>query len=215
MTREMVVVLGDVVDSRKIQNREGFQEELDEILRDINDQRSNELSADFEIIKGIDEIGGVLTSPELVYQIQQEIAERIHPESIRLVAVHGRVDIGTDENSISKMDGPAFAKADQLLSSIEKRGFLFDMNVREDAYEDLLVDEINLITFVKSRWTERQMKIARLYRDLGVQTDVAEQLSISQQAVSKTLREARIKQILSIEDRINDALHSPNIGEVG
>lgn len=214
MARTHIVVLGDVVDSQKIADRERFQAELGEVLADVNERYRGQLVADFETIKGIDEVAGVLDDPAPLYRIQREITERIHPESIRLVAVRGSVDVGADERNVSEMDGPAFAEADRLLSSVEKSGFLFDVRLRDDAYEELLADEINLIAFVKSRWTEHQMTVARLYRELGVQIDVAERLSVSQQAVSKTLRESRAKQILSIEDRIDEVFEGYNVGGV-
>lgn len=56
------VILGDVVDSRSIENRAAFRDELIGTLTHVNSTYEDQIHTPFETIKGIDEIGGVLSS---------------------------------------------------------------------------------------------------------------------------------------------------------
>jgi len=60
---KMFVLLGDIVSSRKIDDEISFQRRLESACRIINGKFREDIHADFKIIKGIDEIGGVLRSP--------------------------------------------------------------------------------------------------------------------------------------------------------
>ncbi|TAN38338.1 MAG: hypothetical protein EPN24_05840 [Candidatus Methanoperedens sp.] len=62
MKKKLYVLSGDVISSRQIRNREDVQKKLAEACKKINTVYANEISADFKILKGTDEIGGVLST---------------------------------------------------------------------------------------------------------------------------------------------------------
>lgn len=206
MAGQYCVVLGDVVDSREIDDREAFQRTLAETLDATNEEFDDSLQAPFAVLKGVDEIGGVLRTVPPVVEIQRRLARAVHPQQIRIAAVLGRVDVNEGAGDVSVMDGEAFARADALLAELESDDFTFRLEGDEPVLDDLLSDEINLLDMLRAEWTERQLEIVTRFDELDSQKAVAESLDISPQAVSKALSRTKGQKVLAIEGRLAEAV---------
>lgn len=200
------VVLGDVVRSRNIRGRTEFRRRIEEGCKRANERFERSIAAEFKLLKGIDELGGVLRTPIDVYDVARTFTEVVRPHRIRLAVVFGEVDVGSQSSDVSKMDGPAFHRADELLSTIEKQKLLFDMETNTGRLDVSVSDEVNLLLSRRRNWTERQRETIETYREHGTQRDVAESLDVTQQAVSKTLNEAEWPMVETIEERLRDSL---------
>lgn len=199
------VLLGDVVDSQKIDDRSAFQQQLRDGLATVNDAYGTSIHTEFRILKGIDEVGGVLTDPAATYDIVKTLAETVHPYEITTVLVYDEIDVGLDQPNVAQMDGPAFAHADERIQENKRRDFLFDVAVGGGAIESLLRDMVNLLLFFRGTWTDRQREIARAYETADTQKAVAAELDVSEGLVSRQLSTARAKQVLEMEKRVSDA----------
>jgi len=203
MKRKLYVLLGDVISSRRISDRERFQNKFEEILEKINAAYVEDIFADFKILKGIDEIGGVLSTMSNIYKIINEILEQLHPNLIRFVLIFDYIDTGMESFDISKMDGPAFHKASDTMNTLKKSKLLFEMSVSDKMIDTAIIGQINLILFTKKNWSLKQHQIVREYKSTNNQDDVAKKLGITQQAVSKTLNKVMWKEIFQIEEKLN------------
>lgn len=201
MARQYCVVLGDVVASRDITDRESFQKTARETFRAINDEHNSYIRADFSYIKGIDEFGGVLTSVAPVAAIQRTLSRSMHPEQLRLAAAVGEIDITMEPGNPASMDGPAFATAARVLTEIERDGDTFRLDGTEPLVDGVISDQITLLDVIRQRWSERKMEVVRASERNETQTAVAETLGITRQAVSNHLREVR--PVLRIEERLD------------
>ena len=85
MPKKLFVLLGDVKSSREIKNRKLFQEKLIKVCNELNQEYQQNLYADFKILKGLDEIGGVLTETSSIYKIISKITNQIYPNTIRFI----------------------------------------------------------------------------------------------------------------------------------
>lgn len=206
MTERYCVVLGDVVDSREIDDREAFQRTLTETLDAINEEFDDSLQAPFAVLKGVDEIGGVLRTVPPVVKTQRRLARAVHPQQMRVVAVLGAVDVNEGAGDVAVMDGEAFARADALLAELESEDFTFRLAGDEPVLDVLLSDEINLLDMLRAEWTERQLEIVTRLDELDSQKAVAESLDISPQAVSKALSRTKGRKVLAIEERLDEAV---------
>jgi len=213
MTDRHCVVLGDVVGSREIADRPSFQNQLRAAIDNVNEEYADALVADFAILKGVDEIGGVLASVRPIAAIQRTLARAVHPEQIRLAAVVGQIDVNPESARISMMDGTALSDADELLSTLETENLTFRLEGERPRYDRLVSDQVNLLDMIRADWSDRQLEVITEYERLGTQTAVAEALDVSPQAISKSLRTARAKRVLAIEERLEATLESyPRIG---
>lgn len=208
MNERYCVVLGDVVDSRKIDDRSEFRQTLARALSEVNDAYGETLHAPFSILKGVDEIGGVLSSVQHLASIQKTLLRMVHPEQIRIAAVVGEIDVNADAHSIADMDGPALSRADAVLSELESDGLTFRLHSDQSRYDELISDEINLLNIIRGNWSQRQAEIITTYERFDSQKQVADSLDISPQAVSNALRDSKAKRILGIESRLDAHLRS-------
>lgn len=203
---ERYVVLGDVVQSREIAARERFRRMLADACEDVNREYRTDIVAPFELLKGVDELGGVLSSVTGIYDIVKDLFDALHPHRLRIAVVRGEIDVGADTGVVSQMDGPAFHRADELLEQVERADLLFDARIGQERFDLAVADEINLLLATRRRWTDRQREIIDYYERYGSQYDVAEELGITQQAVSKSLGKASWQMVQRIEERLGRVL---------
>lgn len=200
------VVLGDVVQSRDIEARERFRKMLTDACDRVNRQYEADIEAPFQLLKGVDELGGVLSSATSVYDIVKDLFDALYPHRLRIAIVRDQIDVGVETGVVSKMDGPAFHRADELLDNVEQSDLLFDVRTGRERFDLAVADEINLLLTMRQRWTDRQREIIQCYKHHENQYQVADELGISQQAVSKSLGKASWSMIQHIEQRLDRVL---------
>ncbi|MCX9010432.1 MAG: SatD family protein [Candidatus Methanoperedens sp.] len=206
MTPQFYVLSGDVLSSRRMKNKEAFQKTLEKACRKINKAYAGDIYADFKILKGIDEMEGVLLNISHIYGIVSSFLEQIYPHSMRFVLASGSIDTSLESRNVSKMDGPAFHKAYDMMGELKRSNLLFDMSTDNETIDALVGGEINSLLLLKGNWSAKQYMIVKAYREKGSQYEAAKTLGITQQTVSKALTRAMWKEIESIENRLNHAL---------
>lgn len=77
-----IAIIGDIKNSKKIEDRNRVQKKLNEILNDINEKYQDDISAKFIITLG-DEFQGLLGDGKNVIEIIEEIQWKMHPVEIR------------------------------------------------------------------------------------------------------------------------------------
>lgn len=202
------VVVGRVMDSRSVDDRGVLRASLDEGIARANEVLREQTVAPFSMVRGLDEIGGVLTSPERAYRALREITEAVHPVAVRFAVVHGEIDVGLATESVARMDGPAFHEADRLLERLAADGdavALADPDV-EPWIRTLLADQIRLLFTMKRGWTAHQAELVRAYRRAESMQAIADERDVSVQTVSQTLARANATQILAVESNLEAAL---------
>lgn len=200
------VVLGDVVGSRDIADREAFRGTLLDAIATVNDTFDDHVVADVTLQKGVDEFGGVLDSPTSVYDVVDTLARHLHPQEVRFAVCWGTVDVAPHATDVQQMDGPAFHCADELQQPIADSPFRFAMDLDDAPLDTSLADEINLLMLRKAEWTPRQHRVVSRYETLGSQQAVADALDISQPAISQALSRANYPVLREIEGRLRETL---------
>lgn len=202
----LYVVLGDVVDSRNIGDQASFQRRLQRACETINERCERDVYAEFSVLKGIDEVGGVLDSAASTYDVARELNDVLHPERIRMAVAFGRVTVGLASRDVSQMGGPAFNRASDTLGDIEEMGLLFSLSGVQEPLDSTVTDVINLLLTIRGDWTDRQREVVRAYERFGTQTEAASHLGVTQQAVSRSLRQASWQIVETIEHRLRSTL---------
>lgn len=147
-----------------------------------------------------------------VYKIINTLQEQFFPHSMRFVLVFDYIDTAVESQEVSRMDGPAFHRASDILKDLKGSRLMFKMSIGDEIMEKMVTGEINLIFLLKKSWSLRQCRIIYEYRKTGNQNIVANALGISQQAVSKALNRSMWKEISGIEEDLNYVLqYSPTL----
>lgn len=202
---DQYVVLGDVVDSRAISDRDGFRETFASARERLAEAYGNAFVAGPSVLKGIDELGAVVSTLEPIYDVVRTLQHDLHPHAIRLAVASGDISVG-QAGSVAHMDGEAFHRATELLERIERDGLRFGLDTGNQPLDTAVADEINLLVHLREGWTDRQREVVTRYERAETQRAVASDLDISQQAVSNVLQSASWPLIETIEDRLRETL---------
>ncbi|MEZ3115970.1 SatD family protein [Halobaculum sp. MBLA0147] len=206
MTETAWILLGDVIDSREIADRDAFETRLTGTLRRVADEYEEDVIEAPRRIKGIDEIAGVLGSVENVVGVQRQISLGVHPERIRLVVVRGDVErVGAGD--VTEMRGAGFADAADELDRVEAAGETFSL-VGLPRRAASLSATVNLLDYVRSTWTERRVEVLRAVETHGSQAAAASELGVSRQAINGHLTDESVKTVDAVERTLSEELSS-------
>lgn len=205
MTVTAYVVVADVVGSRDIANRGAFRQSLEDALAGANDRYADAIDAPFRVLKGVDELGGVLADPAPTYRLVRDLLDAVHPVTVRFAVVRGEIDVGVGGEDVTSMDGPAFHRADELLETISRQDRYLGWRGGLPAVDPLLEISANLLLFAREDWTDNQRDVVEAYGELGTQAEVADALGVSQQAVSAALGRAEWGRLEPMEATVSAA----------
>ncbi|HTY21003.1 MAG TPA: SatD family protein [Geobacteraceae bacterium] len=206
MKQKLYVMLGDVVGSSMISNRGAFQRRLLSACYSINGRFGRGLFAEFRIIKGTDEVGAVLTDIADIYDIIVSFLDETDPEFIRFALAYDVIDTGLEQSDVSRMDGPAFHRATDLINSLKVTSLLFTMETGNTPADMAFSGQIAMLLQARQAWKKRYAGVVREYRLRRNQQEVAERLGMTQQGVSRILQAVSWKQTELLENRLREQL---------
>lgn len=207
MTVRRCVLLGDVVGSRSLADRESVRETLETAVAAATEAAGDAVVAPFTVIKGVDEIGGVLDDPGAAVPAMRALVERLHPVELRVGVAWGVVDVAPGADVVAEMDGPAFHHADECLRRVadDDRYVRVALDGVPAVFEPVLGDQLDLLSLWTYSWTPRQTEIVRAYRDADTMTAVADDLDVTVQMISKTLDRTHAETVFAVEETLEDA----------
>ncbi|MGC9445328.1 MAG: SatD family protein [Candidatus Methanospirareceae archaeon] len=200
MKEKLYVLLGDVVSSTRIVNRDIFQKKIMDACMEINKLYANDIVANFKILKGLDEIGGVLFSSSKVYDVVTILSDRLYPNSMRFALAFDHIDTAVESKDVAKMDGPAFHKASDIILELKQTEKYFAMFLGYGNLDKVIGGTINLILTIKEEWSQKEHHIVNETKKGKTQVEIAKELGITQQAVSKTLKRLMWKELEDLEE---------------
>ncbi len=193
-----IALIGDIIASRKLEDRARVQEKLKTVLTEVNQMYSQVIASKFTITLG-DEFQGLLVNGASTVDIAELIIRRMHPVRIRYGIGVGSMATQIDPERSLGADGPAYhlaRKAIDELKVMERKRMepRLSMKIEIEGSPDI-AEIINTIfalnTALKARWAERQREVIGAYLDGGgTQTEVAGRLGIHQSNVQKALSHA-------------------------
>ena len=195
----LFVLLGDVVDSRKIENRTAFDKKLQESLSAATRMFGNAFVLPLQAWKGLDEVAAVLATPYELYPLLSVIQDRVAPQKFRFVLAEGSIDVMPQNGDVREADGSAFHGAAESMQQLKREGLLFSCKTGNALWDTAYSTQVNLLLLLKDDWTERQRSIYTAYVKSGRQEEVAATLQVTQQTVSKTLQAIKAAQVQKLE----------------
>lgn len=210
-----VAIIGDIKQSKKIDNRSEVQKKLKFILEEINEKYDNEISSKFIITLG-DEFQGLLSSGANTMDIIAEIERKMYPVKIRFGVGIGAITTPVNKEMSIGADGPGYYKARdaiEFLKENEKKKQTNTADVRIEAEGDnqaitIMINTIlTLLTVIKDSWSDRQREIIwDMLKHQDSQVDVAKRFNIKQPAVQKSLSKGKYYAYKDALDTIGRAL---------
>jgi len=212
--KDFVAIISDIVDSRKLINRDVVQKRLKKTLAVVNDKYSNNLVANFKISLG-DEFQGLLIDQTNIVKIISDIKHMMYPVNLRFGVGIGKITTDIVKQNSLEIDGPAYYQARNMIdkvkdyqtkSSTKNYQILFSNGKSSDKY--LLINTcFYLVSTIESDWTLRQKEIIYTFIDYKLnQTKTAKSLGITASTVSRTKQNANINPYLTALNTIDKIL---------
>ena len=194
--QSFVAVIGDMKDSRHLENRKEVQVRLQGILDRLNEKYKDEIVSRFLITLG-DEFQGLLSSGKYILDMVNEIRMAMHPVRLRFGIGFGQITTDIRTEMALGADGPGYYRAREAVELLKerekkKRSVLSELCLKMDEThrdkEILLNTVFDLMYVVESGWTDRQREVIwdMLLHGDG-QQNTASRLDITQSTVQKTL----------------------------
>jgi SatD family (SatD) len=188
--RKYVAMIGDMVDSRELPSsrRPLVQKHFQELMAGLNREYRNELAARFAITLG-DEFQALFQTsivlPDVIWKLEEDFPDRL----LRVGIGSGTLDTPLQRYAIN-IDGPALHHAREAIEIAAKQKILGGVFRGFGNLDEVLSGVARLLYFHRSRWTRAQRKIINRLRRGMSQSEVADQLRVSRQVISKQVASA-------------------------
>mgnify|MGYP001625382589 FL=1 len=195
-SHSFVAIIGDMKDSRHLENRKEVQTHLQKILNQVNKKYEKDIASRFLITLG-DEFQGLLYTGKDVLRSISEIRIQLDPVCLRFGIGFGKITTDIRAEMALGADGPGYYRAREAVEQLKERekrnrpvpsDICLKMDEKDRGTEVMLNTIFNLIYVVEKGWTIRQREIIwdmLLYED--GQQNTARRLNISQPTVQKAL----------------------------
>ena len=211
-----VAVIGDVKESKKINERFMVQEKLSQVLKHVNEKYEYDISAKFIITLG-DEFQGLLENSKHLLDIIQYIQREMYPIKLRFGVGIGEIHTNILPEAAIGADGPAYYAARKTIEELREQEKKLkkqapDVQVSVYKQERFEVAEINIIlTFMKlteESWSEKQRyTIWDMLLNGGSQEECARRLDTTQSTVARRLAEGNMVTYCKAKDTVDEALN--------
>ncbi len=189
-------IIGDIKNSRKINDRYQVQEQLGQVLREINEEFDSDIAAKFLVTLG-DEFQGLLKSARPIVRIVEKIMLRMYPVKIRFGIGFGDISTKINREMAIGADGTAYHHARKMVNEIKRleKGRMSDNTSVMVGAEgkrsviDLINNTFRLVSFVQEKWTTKQVRlILETIICENNQREVAGRLGVVQSTVQRGLK---------------------------
>lgn len=195
-TSPYLAIIGDMVNSKKMTDRNSAQNKLKTILNVINKKYESDIASNFMITLG-DEFQGLLRKGCNVMNIISEIEAEIYPIQMRFGIGIGSIKTEINHEIPLGADGPAYHNARRMIEELKKlenrhranyTNIMISSEYDNSDIDMLLNSVLSLCSTLKVKWTKRQREIINSYiiNDEN-QYKTADSLKIGQSSVNKAL----------------------------
>lgn len=191
-------VIGDVIASRKIEDRNLFQKDLNEVLNEINVEYKEDLASSFVITLG-DEFQGLLKKADHLLEITDKIKFRLGPTELRFGIGIGNIDTEIDAFSSIGADGPAYWCARSAITQIHNNNDYNKSKILIEAEEEtdfmaVINESLKMCDYIESKWRKSQKELVQTsilnfgYDTKVPQKKLASLLGITAQTVNSKIQ---------------------------
>ncbi len=210
-----IAVIGDMKNSKKMENRRFVQQKLDFVLKYVNKAYCEDISAKFIITLG-DEFQGLLKKSEHLFDIIKYIQREMHPVRLRFGIGVGKINTNILYEAAIGADGPAYYAAREMIEQLRKqekklRKQAADIQVSTYGTEDFEITEINtiltLMRVIESGWSEKQrLTIWDMEQHGGSQEACAKRMGTTQSTVARRLADGNYVTYERTKKVVNEAI---------
>ena len=200
-----IVLIGDIVASRKIRDRAAVQKKLKAALRQLSGKNRNLLSP-YTITLG-DEFQAVFDKTDGMFADAISILTSLYPEQVRFSVGVGALDTPVNRQQAIGMDGPALYLARQGIERLKTTDYLFTTGGLTREQQDIVNHSLFLVSQQLQKWKLSRLQVFQLLQQGLSVADMTRKLDLTDKAIYKSIDQGELKVIhqlfLDIETIIN------------
>ena len=196
-----IVLVGDLVASRKIVERSEVQERLRACLRQLNSKKREGLVSPYTITLG-DEFQAVFSAPERLFRDAVTVLIALYPVEVRFTFAIGEISTAINTKQAIGMDGPAFHEARATIDRLKKTKNLFAIASPDGAGLTLINQSLALVSHTIGKWPRSRLEILRGISENRTVKQLARDLRVTHKAVYKSINAGAIRTIVPLLEEI-------------
>lgn len=210
-------VIGDIVNSKKLDNRFDVQITLKQVLEQVNEEYASEIYSCFSITLG-DEFQGLLVDAENLLEILDIIRCKMYPVKIRVGIGVGSMATPIERSSSLGSDGPAYWCARKAIMDVHEnndygRTMTRIMTEKETEYTDLINNSLRVCDWMFNSWSEPQRKfvcklIPFVRHSKFQQNEIAKQLKLKPQDVNDKIQRTGVLSYIAVRKRLSEMMNN-------
>jgi hypothetical protein len=186
--QKAIAVIGDLIDSKKIEDRFSFQQRFAANLEDISQWRA---TSPYTLTLG-DEFQALYTDGRGLFCDLFRIRECIYPVRCRFSVAIGEITTPINSQRAIGMDGPAFHLARERINHLKKTGGQLSVVGLPDAANAILHPAIHILWESTANWNRNRLKILRMVHEQRWDEPERYDLDISERAINKNIRDGHL-----------------------
>ena len=197
-----IALIGDIIESKKIQDRAQVQQQLLRLMKELNWQYQDYLISPFTVTTG-DEFQALFSPNSYMFQIIDQLSVAFAPYEIRFgIGVGEMITEINKEQSIGS-DGPAYWLAREAINHIHDKNDYGINHISVFLADEKATQTINAIlaacSFIQSKWTDiqydvlKQLLAENIYDETFSHKEMAKLLGITPSAFNKRIKASGLK----------------------
>ena len=197
-----IALIGDIIESKKIQDRAQVQQQLLRLMKELNWQYQDYLISPFTVTTG-DEFQALFSPNSYMFQIIDQLSVAFSPYEIRFgIGVGEMVTEINKEQSIGS-DGPAYWLAREAINHIHDKNDYGINHISVFLANEEVSWTVNAMlaacSFIQSKWTEvqydvlKQLLAENIYDETFSHKEMARLLGITPSAFNKRIKASGLK----------------------
>ena len=197
-----IALIGDIIESKKIQDRAQVQQQLLRLMKELNWQYQDYLISPFTVTTG-DEFQALFSPNSYMFQIIDQLSVAFSPYEIRFgIGVGDMITEINKEQSIGS-DGPAYWLAREAINHIHDKNDYGINHISVFLADEEVTWTVNAMlaacSFIQSKWTEvqydvlKQLLAENIYDETFSHKEMARLLGITPSAFNKRIKASGLK----------------------
>jgi hypothetical protein len=195
--RNSIVVVGDLVASRKIAARSTVQNVLEICLKNLNRVQGEGLLSPYTITLG-DEFQAVFSRPERLLGDALKIFVAVHPVLVRISFGIGEITTPINPEQAIGMDGPAFHAAREGIERLKQSKNLLVIAGPSVDRVGLANQSLALVAHLMRKWHRNRLEVLLGLYERRTVKEIAEGLGVTDKAVYKVIENGAMRTMIQL-----------------